>query len=365
MNAPFVVHTGAHKTGTTAVQGWLQHEREGLKACGILVPATGVGGVGNHAPLIRALAEAPDFPAAEAARLREALRQEAAAHPQHTVVISAEHAETPRFRPLLPRLALAIRELGREPIAVFGCREQGALLNSRHAQRRKAFLPVRPFERFVAAALARHSGDWQGWAARLQAAGFAVAAFAYTEAVKKAGVVSAFARVPSLAAAAALAARAPRDEVNPSLGSQGLVLADEVRARVAARRHPVGAGHRGPLRRLVTRQAAAWQDTPFNGFGAEQAQAVRSHFAEGNRAFAERYLDRPWDELFPEPQVWPAVSPSTLEDLDPARREAVLRAADEVLRHADARGIWSRVVSDPGRARSFRRSPSSRGGPPG
>jgi hypothetical protein len=365
VSAPFVVHAGAHKTGTTAVQAWLQRERKALLERQVLVPTFGVGGQGNHANLIRALLDAPDTSPAEATNLREALRREAEAHPRHTIVVSSEYVETPQCRPRLHRLVEQIRALDREPVAVFGCREQGALLNSRHAQRRKAFLRVVPFDAFARRAVARRSGDWQAWAAQLEAAGFRVLPFAYTDEVRRQGVATSMARLPPLAAAAPLATRAGRDEVNPSLGSVGLILADLVRSRVEASRGMVGDGSRGPLQKLVMRQAAAWTDVPFNGLDGAAASELRAHFADSNRAFAERYLGQPWDELFPEPHEWPAVSPQRLEDLDPALREAVLRAADEVLRRADARAIWSRAVSGPGRGRSSRRFPSSREEPPG
>jgi hypothetical protein len=364
VNAPFVVHTGARKTGTTALQAWLQRERDALKAQGVLVPGFGVGGFGNHGMLIRALVSAPDCPAAEAAALRESLRREATAHPRHLIVVSSEYVETPACSTRLARLAEAIRELGREPVAVFGCRDQAAWLNSLHAQRRKTFLPTLPFDRFVDAALAHGRGDWRAWSEELEAAGFAVAPFAYTDAARREGVVTTMTRLLPLAAAAPLAARAPRHEVNSSLGSLGLILADVVRERVEASHGRAVGDQGGPLRRLVTQQARAFAETPFNGLDAKLAGEVRARFADSNRAFAARYLERPWDELFPAPREWPAVSPQKLEDLDPTRRQAVLRAADEVLRRADARGLWSRVVSGPARARSSRRFPSSPGEPP-
>ncbi|WP_430450444.1 hypothetical protein [Rhodophyticola sp.] len=97
--AKVFLHIGMNKTGSSAIQSYLHHNRQALKEAGLLWPETGLDmggpGEGYHYRLSTALGfgagprEAGD--ANERRALRKALEAEIAASEARTVVISSEY----------------------------------------------------------------------------------------------------------------------------------------------------------------------------------------------------------------------------------------------------------------------------------
>ena len=143
------IHAGPHKSGTTAIQCFLQENRPELLKHGYFVPESGTVHGGHHALARKLCGQAvPDHQQSVDAAFVQMLYST----PCNAVVISSEHLEE-----LLRNAASAnvffnrIRELNLEPKLILFPRNQSQLLNSRYAQVVQGFRRSESFEAFVRA----------------------------------------------------------------------------------------------------------------------------------------------------------------------------------------------------------------------
>lgn len=126
-----ILHPGSPKTGTSGLQNFLSRNREVLFAQGYLYPQSGiptkVGTARGHHSLALLLASANPEPDAELRAIIEALREEIAAAPSHTVILSSEE-----FFPA-PRIKLLQQILRPQHCHVYVClRPQHEVLNANY-----------------------------------------------------------------------------------------------------------------------------------------------------------------------------------------------------------------------------------------
>jgi len=121
----FFVHMGMHKTGTTAIQAALAHNRQRLRKKGVLYPLTGLQSGGHHL-LAWGLTRKPgNFP------LWETLREEIARDGAQKVVLSSEEFESCRKADHWLKMVDA---LGQKPTIIFYLRRQSDYLISSYNQ---------------------------------------------------------------------------------------------------------------------------------------------------------------------------------------------------------------------------------------
>ena len=141
------IHIGPHKTGTTAIQSFLQGNRAELLRHGYFVPESGNVNGGHH-PLARQLcgAEVPPQHRHAAAKFAEAL----AGARCEGIVISSEVLEALlRKKKYAHTFFNRIRDLNLEPKLVVFPRNQPQLMNSRYVEVVRGFQRSEPFEIFV------------------------------------------------------------------------------------------------------------------------------------------------------------------------------------------------------------------------
>jgi hypothetical protein len=333
----FILHVGAHKTGTTAFQLWAWSHREQLEDAGYLYPRHGASPAGNHARLSAALAGLDEVDPDTAARMVEGLTEDMAAAPELDVLVSAEGMSRFKYLRHLPTLRAHIRRHGYGALVLMAVREQVAWRNSCYAQMRETLVPLPPFAEFMPDA---RSGNWEWMEDRYRKAGFAFRALAFDAAFRRAGAAAAMVQAPGLRRLRGLPGLRPQDrrESNPTLNAHQLLACEVVRETLAGPGAAVPPVVRRRIQPLLLRTIRDLPGPRFNGFTPEAAAAMTAQMAESNDRFALKHFERPWAELFPAPE--PAdVTPSRVEELDAPTRAMVEDAAARTLAEARATGL--------------------------
>ena len=337
MARQFVVHVGAPKTGSSAFQEWAVRHREALLDVGFLYPVTGATEGGNHAPLVGALGGAIDD-VGRATHLVRAFDRELRTHPDADVIVSAETMTSLRFLPNMARLHRALTKRDGQATVIQVVRDQVPWRNSCYAQAREMLTPLPPFREYVQIGrLGPRGGNWEFLEDRYRQAGFAYEALAFDAELRRKGLVSAMAEMPSLNRLLPLTAESRR-EANPSVTDTALLVADQVRALVADTDGVVQQGLRPKLMPLIARHAKRLPGKSFNGFDEELAETIRDAYRLTNQTFARRNFARDWDALFP-PKPVGELSADQLALLPPREQRRVKGAAGRVILEAVEAGI--------------------------
>ncbi|OAN68948.1 hypothetical protein A8B82_04550 [Sulfitobacter sp. EhC04] len=85
-----ILHIGPHKTGTSSFQHWLRDNADAFATAGLVLPLDLLNANANGAPLAHALLAAPQDRTAEQTDLFDRFARLCAAHPDTSVILSAE-----------------------------------------------------------------------------------------------------------------------------------------------------------------------------------------------------------------------------------------------------------------------------------
>jgi hypothetical protein len=330
----FILHCGANKTGTSAFQDWLVHNRDKLLQSNILFPVSGISPWGNGGSLAKALAGHKRHREGVADKLVPAFEAELAAAPDRDVLLSAEVVCGDRFLPDVATLAKKIDSLGFSKTAILVVRDQPSWMNSRYAHIRGMIRPVPEFEEFIADLVRKRNGAWFEFATHLEELGFEVHALPYTSEFVKQGAASAIMASSPLAGTAEVDASDSTKQSNVSLGEVGLILADHVRKHVRKMNPKLVSDPqlRWKVSKVVKNVSAGkFNDGSYNGLTPELVDRINQVYADGNERFAQKYLGRSWDETFGG-RALRKVSPRKLQDLDSATGRQIRLMTEKILR---------------------------------
>lgn len=329
----FIAHVGAHKTGTTAFQSSLQHNRKTLFDAGYLVPKSPIG---NHAVLVAGLVD-ENCPQ-RAVNLFNADRE---AHSDHDILLSAELIQTLR-RPALKRLVDKIDPMADKKIAIMVVRDPIAQLNSGYAQFRKSWRGrFQKFEDYLEVVLLPIARGRRNPIKHLKDAGFDLRVLPYDRVMESGGISRTIFNLPDFENLADRLDWSPIGSVNTSAGGIALLMLDMLRLLTRDAGFEKVTTPPPALRSRVIEIANKYfDDKPFNGFTPElRAHAIAST-RDINAWIAENYFDGPWDEILP-PAPGRPVSPQCLDDLPPRQANAVKHSTLKIMAEAQRKG-WLR-----------------------
>jgi len=332
----FIVHAGAHKTGTSAFQEWAVRNRAALREAGFLYPATGATKLGNHAAMVSALAGAIDDEKRSAHLLR-AFDRELKTRPDAAVILSAELMSTLGFIRKVDGLYRSLAQYSDNATVVLVVRDQIEWRNSCYAQARQMLSHLPRFRDFTRVGKqGPRSGNWDFLEQKYRDAGFAFETLAFDKRARDSGIVAAMAGLPCLAGTADVGDR-ERTETNPTVGALALLVAEQVRAAVD-QGPALPQSSRVKLATIIAKHTDHLPTTRFNGFDAELADQLRATYRDSNDSFAKRHFGVRWHELFP-PKKIEYVSCDTIEELEPAERDQIRDIAGRVVIEAVETGL--------------------------
>lgn len=342
MMRQFIVHFGAHKTGTTAFQRFLQDNRDILTAAGLCIPRLPEGQDGNYQGLARVMAgEYNQYPN----RVRRFMRSlDPIVRPsfKDDVLISSEHLSSGKFRPYLSTFANSIDALGFKKIAILVIRDQISWFNSRISQKRKMLLETPlPFQEHVTEMISEGEGDWDDLCRKLQTLGFKVVVIANNERFNKKGVVRSLFETPPIKAYASKIKLAEPMIYNTSFGAKQQILADLIRDYISITLNlPTHKVDRHALRNImVDCFAEQMTDSPYNGFTPAFRKHVLAHFKASNARLAKTYFPEVGADMFPQKHM-PEISPQLISDLPSAQQVLLRNIAEKVINHANRQGLF-------------------------
>ncbi|OWK31934.1 hypothetical protein [Sphingomonas mucosissima] len=337
MSRRFIVHVGAHKTGTSAFQEWAVRNRAALLDAGFLYPEAGATALGNHAALVSALGAAIEDKDRSAHLLR-LFDKELESRPDAAVILSAEMMTTLRFLPHMTRLHRSLADYSDHATAVLVVRDQVEWRNSCYAQAREMLTPLPRFRNYMATGkLGPRSGNWDFLEQHYREAGFGFETLPFDKRVRDVGIVAAMTSLPCLNGLANVTTL-ERIETNPTVGALALLVAEQVRASVAGPTGTLPIHVRTRLASMIREHAAELSPARFNGFDDELAEHVRAIYRSSNDAFAERNFGTSWQELFP-PKAIDHVSADAVGELDADQRLHVRTIAGRVIIEALENGL--------------------------
>lgn len=342
----FIVHVGAHKTGTSAFQEWAVRNRAALLDAGFLYPVSGATKLGNHAAMVSALGGAIDDEKRSAHLLRM-FDKELESQPNAAVILSAELMSTLGFMPKLGQFHHSLAQYSQDATVVLVVRDQIEWRNSCYAQARQMLSRLPRFRDFTRVGKqGPRSGNWNFIEQKYRDAGFAFETLAFDKRVRESGIVAAMAGLPCLAGTADVGDR-ERLEANPTVGALALLVAEQVRAAVDQNR-VLPQSSRVKLASIIAKHADHLPPARFNGFDPELAEQLRASYRDGNDAFAQRHFGMDWHELFP-PKTIEYVSCDTLEELGPVERDQIRDIAGRVVIEALETGLLQLSPATPSR----------------
>jgi len=327
-----VLHIGAHKTGTTAIQGSLVDAYDSLLARGILYPRAGRLGTG-HDQLARELYVDVSPPVTETMSHLELLEEVRAVRPS-AVVVSAEDlsAPNPRERAIAWASHLGEELQPREMRVVAYVRPQWEYIASSYAQRVKQGATRLPFEQHLEWAFGEGSARFdycQRFDAWREAFGDRLEIRLYAPELLRGGdVVSDFWRAVGLGSP-------PEADNEYSNRRLGAVTTEMLRAL-----HEFLSEHQldevvpvglilGRARRLLNVQFP--DDPPFSPLTPALVARIAERFAASNDAFVREYLGVRETSFFT-PAEGLEIEPTTWSLSEASERERVV--FEEIVRHA-------------------------------
>lgn len=339
----FIVHFGAHKTGTTAFQFFLQENRDALRQVGLFLPELGKQQAGNYRGLARAMGGEFEQHPARQDRLMEPLQPVLQPEFNEDVLISSEYLSTNNFRPYLCDFAKYIDSLGFRKIAILVIRDQIGWFNSRMSQKRKMLHETtHSFQQRVEEMMEKNEGCWISLIHQLEDFGFDVFTLAYNKPFLEQGVVSSLFRTNALSRYGADIKFIEPSHHNATFGAKHQILADLIRDYVTSQlgisTHKID---RNAMRVIMTEEFDGKNitDVAFNGFSPEFQKHVKRHYRRGNEKVAATYFKTDWEEIFPE-SVLPEVSPESIADLSHEEQRLLKDIALKVVERASRQGVF-------------------------
>ncbi|WP_108663497.1 hypothetical protein [Acuticoccus kandeliae] len=293
----FIVHIGAHKTGTTTLQRFLSSNSDALATRGILFPQTGRGedrlAYGAHHPIAAHILHGEvSRPVYEA--IGDKIAAEVAeAKPTHLILSSESFSMV-----AVPRLAGALHilaeRLGVTPELMIYERPQASSIHSQYTQRAKTLATTQSFAEEVAENLAPgpNRNDYFGRLKRLRSIDdVEILPVLFTDSVKREGITANFFRVLGISDALSVCEEVER--VNETPGPKtiytGRILTGVLNGRRGSSVVQIGDRIRS-WSSIIMNQFAdqyGWNDTAYNGLDAATAARIMDFYRRSN----ERYLD--------------------------------------------------------------------------
>jgi len=353
-----VVHIGYPKTGTSALQSFFYAHRARLEECGVLYPRE-ADLIGSQHSL--AFDVGPTAREAPNGLTFEKLGRQVRGTDAEVIVISSEqwvvHADQ---RDAANRVERFAKEHDLEVDVLAFIRPQHAYINSFYGELTKRFHERRRFEAYAREAIGRpmldyseHLREWdRGSHMRLVPVPF-------TSDRLRPSLEAAFFDAAQITELAGELLEHAGRRVNTSPGP----LTVEVCRRVSAhlhQRHRAETDNRARIRlsRSVLRlaeQKMSWERGSFNGLDDELRDSLEAEVAESNRAFADRYWESDWYEVFAKGYAPGLVSNEFGRSMTTMRDR---RAVDAATRAAINRA--NLLLAAPGRRRAAGRGRAAR-----
>jgi|SRR6267142_393875 len=289
------IHAGPHKSGTTAIQCFLQENRPELLKHGYFVPESGTVHGGHHALARKLCGQAvPDHQQSVDAAFVQMLYST----PCNAVVISSEHLEE-----LLKNAASAkvffnrIRELNLEPKLILFPRNQSQLLNSRYAQVVQGFRRSESFEAFVRAEIHHPTFRYAQLIEFADGFGAELIARPFTSDTAAHGVVPEFLRTVGLDPSRFGNTRISR---NRAAGPFAVSAARGVLRSIAISGQQLTwlQGERCKKRLAAYLEQNGLADTGYCGLTTAVARHIEKEWQAANDVFAQRVWKKSWAEVF-------------------------------------------------------------------
>lgn len=295
-----ILHIGVPKTGSSALQRALVGNAAPLARVGILysTAADGADGKFQHRRLATDLREGNriKLQGLNISQLSDLLADTTA----DTVVLSSEAFSDPRVKIEKVRELLdLIRSRGFDPTVLVYVRSQLALSNSHYTQAIKSFVFAGPFSDYLSKQIEDRSWHYgHRLAPWLEQPGLRWVVVPFTPENTGADIAAKmleFAGVPDDQVAAA--GMKPVGQMNESPGPIGVAA-----FRLLMRIHPKlrRTGRSTSMRKVATSDAKqrGWYKDRFSGVDVATAGRIQEVYGQDNEAFAARFLDRPWREVF-------------------------------------------------------------------
>ena len=326
------IHIGPHKTGTTAIQSFLQGNRAELLRHGYFVPESGNVNGGHH-PLARQLcgAEVPPQHRHAAAKFVEAL----AGVRCEGIVISSEVLEALlRKKKYAHTFFNRIRDLNLEPKLVVFPRNQPQLMNSRYVEVVKGFQRSEPFEIFVSGEVHQAVFGYSYFIALATEFQAQLIARPFTGRIIAKSVVADFLQAIGLDSC-----RFPNIETrrNQAAGPFTVSVARDVSRSIADSGRGLTEVQARRCKRKLTSylQEKGLADTGYCGLNNALARQIEEVWLQDNDLFARQVWQKSWQEVFAKD----AGNEFTPNDFDIARPDE----GTQRQRHQAAREIMASI----------------------
>jgi hypothetical protein len=289
------IHIGPHKTGTKAIQWFLQEQRTELLNYGYFVPESGNVHGGHHA-IARKLCgqEIPDHEQPLAARFGQMIGQRSC----ETVVISSEALDG-----LLRNVEYAksffkrLRELNLEPKLVAFARNQSQLINSLYAQVVKDFHRSEPFEAFVQTVIHHAIFRYSQLTGLADAFDAELIPRPFNKETIDRGVVREFLLAIGINSSQFQGIETLRNE---AVGPFTVGVARDVLRSIAQADRPLKWRQAGRCKRKLAAylEEKGWTDSRYCGLSTSLARHIEEELRSDNDAFAQSVWGRPWGDIF-------------------------------------------------------------------
>lgn len=294
----FILHIGAHKTGSTTLQHFLSRNDAALATQGVVYPRTGRSrdaiAYGAHHPVAAGLLGGFDADAFGAFADRLGAEIAAASSPR-AVILSSETFSLINPRVLAQALDVLRKRLEVTPEIVLYERPQCGAIHSAYTQQAKTLAVHVPFAHFARALLepGPNRFDYSKRLERLQSMDAAqVLPQLFTAGVKRQGIAASFLGAIGMAPAVTACAAVPR--VNETPGPKTVFAGRILSALVHERRGTARIRHNdGPRARLAKRLNAAaaelgWNAAPYHGLDSAVAEEIMVFYRPSNERFLSK-----------------------------------------------------------------------------
>jgi hypothetical protein len=289
------IHIGPHKTGTTAIQSFLQGNRAELLRHSYFVPESGNVNGGHH-PLARQLcgAEVPSQHRHAVAKFVEAL----AGASCEKIVISSEVLEALlRKKKYAHTFFNRIRDLNLEPKLVVFPRNQPQLMNSRYVEVVKGFQRSEPFEIFVSGEVHQAVFGYSDFIALATEFHAQLIARPFTGRLIAKSVVADFLQAIGLDPS-----RLPNTDTrrNQAAGPFTVSVARDVLRSIADSGRGLTEVQARRCKRKLTSylREKGWADAGYCGLNNALAQEIGEIWRQDNDLFARQVWQKSWQEVF-------------------------------------------------------------------
>lgn len=287
------IHAGPHKSGTTAIQWFLQENRPELLNHGYFVPESETKRGAHHA-LVEGLA------GLDIGQHRESLVDRSvralSETPAEAIIISSEALEGILESPQHARAFFGrIADLNLEPKLILFPRNQPQWINSSYASSVKSFRLSDVFESCARDFAVSVGAKFSRWLELVDAYSLQLIALPFTKATIARGVIPEFLRIIGIKRAPEFRdVQVRRHEgVGPFTVSVARDALRRIRQRLTwlqARRCKV------ELARYLAQRGLP--DAAYCGLSTTLARHIQTKLRSDNDAFAERVWGRPWTEVF-------------------------------------------------------------------